>query len=154
MINFSVRISRISSADSFILLSNSTQRLILDSRVGGVAWVAVIIEVGFITVTVVDINITSSYVYIHSLRGYPSRLPFAATLRGYAASQLRYLRRHEVPFAATLLRSYATCDGECGEMRDENQTTFRKNGFQNGAIEGPFDRGKVLKEQVRFQRRS
>jgi hypothetical protein len=88
-----------------------------------------------------------------------------------------------IRFAATLLRSYATCDGtkyrssftcdgtkypsrlrcfaatptcdgECGEMRDENQTTFRKNGFQNGAIEGPFDRGKVLKEQVRFQRRS
>jgi hypothetical protein len=39
-------------------------------------------------------------------------------------------------------------------MRDENQTTFRKNGFQNGVIEGPFDQGKVLKEQEHFQRQS
>jgi hypothetical protein len=50
--------------------------------------------------------------------------------------------------------SYTTCDGECGEMRDENQTTFRENGFQNGVIEGLFDQGKVLKEQEHFQQRS
>jgi hypothetical protein len=39
-------------------------------------------------------------------------------------------------------------------MRDENQTTFRENGFQNGVIEGLFDQGKVLKEQEHFQQRS
>jgi hypothetical protein len=72
------------------------------------------------------------------IRGYAATLPATARSTG----------------AATLLRSYTTCDGACGEMRDENQTTFRKNGFRNGVIEGPFDQGKVLKEQEHFQRRS
>jgi hypothetical protein len=102
-----------------------------------------------------DIDIVLIYVYIHSLRRYTATLPGTARRTGgYAATPLRYLGRHEVP-EATRLRRYATCDGGYGEMRDGNQTTFRENGFRmNGATEGPFDRGKVLKEPVRSQRPS
>ncbi len=72
---------------------------------------------------------------------------YAATLAATARSTGGY--------AATRLRRYVTCAGECGEMRDGNQTTCRENGFRmNGGTEGPFARGKVLKEPTRFQRPS